>query len=109
MALTKPCVRCGRPGTTRGKCDNCRRIDDARREQERGTAAERGYDAEYFRRRAALAKLRRSCCLCGTPIDYSLKAPHPGAFSAHHLTQDKRGPIDAAHLGCNESAGKPQQ
>lgn len=30
------------------------------------------------------------------------------SFSAHHLTPDKRGPIDAAHLVHNQQAGKPK-
>jgi hypothetical protein len=77
------------------------------RESLRGTPAERGYDAEYRRRRATLKQLRRACCLCGGEIDYTAKAPAPASFSAHHLTRDKRGAIDAAHLLCNDRAGQP--
>ena len=110
MALTKPCVRCGKPGTATGKCDTCKRADatNSERARERGTTSARGYGTEYQRRRAALKKLRRDCCLCGEPIDYTLRYPNPGSFSGQHLTLDKQGPIDAAHLGCNLRAGSPK-
>lgn len=108
MALPRPCRRCGRPGTTTGLCPSCTSVANAVREQGRGTAAQRGYDAEHRRRAAALRREGRRCCLCGTPIDYALRAPDPRSFTAHHLTRDKRGPLDAAHRDCNERAGAPQ-
>lgn len=100
---TRPCVDCGKPGTRTGRCADCTRA----RERRRGTAADRGYDAEHQSRAAALRAQQRACCLCGADIDTTLRAPHPLSFSAHHLTGDKRGPMDAAHLVCNERAGRP--
>lgn len=84
-------------------CPTCTRAKD----QARGTTAQRGYGGEHKTRAAALRKERRPCALCGHGIDYTLHAPHPLSFTAHHTTADKRGPLDAAHRVCNERAGKP--
>lgn len=94
--VTRPCLACGTPGT-RGRCDNC---------GGRRTTA-RGYGADHQRRVAALRTQANPCALCGQPIDYTLRSPHPGSFSAHHTTDDKRGPIVASHRLCNEQAGQP--
>lgn len=101
--LTRPCVKCGRPGTKTGMCTDCTR---ARYAQRPSTTA-RQYGAPHQARAARLRKLQRPCCLCHQPIDYALHSPDPMSFSAHHLTEDKAGPIDAAHRVCNERAGKP--
>lgn len=75
-----------------------------------------GRSTRRFRALAANLKTkRRGCCRCGQPIDYSLENPDPGSFSVDHyphplsthphLAEDP-GNLDAAHLRCNESAGK---
>jgi hypothetical protein len=84
-------------------CRTCQ----AKADTQRGSTAERGYGTEHQRRSADLRALRRACCLCGRGIDYTLRSPHPWSFTAHHLTRDKSGPMDAAHRVCNERAGKP--
>ncbi|WP_419703763.1 HNH endonuclease [Promicromonospora sp. NFX87] len=68
----------------------------------------------YLNRRARfLAKARREgwpCALCGKPIDYSLKRPHPGAFQLDHITPYSRGGADLdpanwqpSHASCNRA------
>lgn len=105
--VTRPCLDCGRPGTT-GRCPTCKARHQQTTDQRRGTPAQRGYDADHYRRAADLRAKRRPCCLCHGPIDYLLRTPHPLSFTAHHLTGDKLGPMDAAHRVCNERAGRPR-
>lgn len=105
--MRKPCLVCGTPSAG-SRCPAHQAQYQAAVDERRGTPAERGYGAEHKRRALALRAQRRGCCLCGLPIDYDLRAPSPGAFSAHHLTGDKSGPLDAAHKVCNEREGKPQ-
>jgi 5-methylcytosine-specific restriction endonuclease McrA len=70
--------------------------------------------ARWVRLKAEVRARRRACCLCGQPIDYSLQWPDPGSFSVQHLKSWDAHPelredpanLDAAHLGCNTSAGK---
>ena len=64
-------------------------------------------DATYRRNRAALRAKRLPCWLCGKPIRYDLKAPHPLSFSADHVDPVARGghnhgELKPAHLGCNK-------
>lgn len=57
---------------------------------------------------------RRPCCRCGQTIDYTLQHPDTRSFSVDHyphpldthphLAEDPAN-LDAAHLGCNSSAG----
>ena len=70
--------------------------------------------SRWVRLKAEVRARRRPCCLCGQPIDYSLPHPDPGSFSVQHLKDWHRYPelredptnLDAAHLGCNSSAGQ---
>lgn len=56
---------------------------------------------------------RRPCCICGQPIDYSLRWPNPQSFSVQHVISRKIRPeltfdvtnCDASHLDCNQSLG----
>ncbi len=85
---------------------------DYRTERSRyGSRHERHYDAGHVKRAASLrqtAKVKRSPCeLCGQPIDFALRAPHPKSFAAHHRTRDRNGPLGPAHKRCNEQAGQP--
>jgi 5-methylcytosine-specific restriction endonuclease McrA len=54
---------------------------------------------------------RLPCWLCGQPINYNLKAPHPDSFSVDHakpwvthpaLREDPAN-LRSAHYGCNSS------
>lgn len=72
--------------------------------------AVRTEDATYRRNRAALRAKRLPCWLCGLPIDYEAKAPHPDSFSADHVDPvgrggDNLGELRPAHLGCNKKRG----
>lgn len=45
------------------------------------------------RHRAAHARTKPPCALCGDPIDYTLKYPDPGSFVVDHIIPiDKGGP-----------------
>lgn len=56
---------------------------------------------------------QRPCCICGQPIDYTLRWPNPRSFSVQHLIARSIRPdlmfdvanCDAAHLDCNQSHG----
>lgn len=69
--------------------------------------------SRWRRLSAEVRAKRRPCCLCGQPIDYSLKHPDPGSFSVQHIKDWHTHPelredpsnLDAAHLGCNGSDG----
>lgn len=60
---------CSRPGcpnlVASGRCEDCTRVAEAAR----GTAAERGYDSRWRRRRAAFLRKPTNlfCRLCGAP------------------------------------------
>ena len=53
----------------------------------------------------------KTCCLCGLPIDRTLRPPHPDSYTLEHLTPITRGGrhdidnIGFAHRGCNSSKG----
>mgnify|MGYP002745554693 CR=1 FL=1 len=53
----------------------------------------------------------KTCCLCGTRIDDTLRSPHPMSLSLEHLTPISRGGrhdidnIDFAHRTCNTKKG----
>jgi 5-methylcytosine-specific restriction endonuclease McrA len=64
-----------------------------------------------------LSALRNSpCCRCGQAIDYSLRWPHPDAFSKEHLRPVSLFPhlaedpenLAPSHWRCNASAGNRQ-
>lgn len=61
------------------------------------------------RHRAAIAAHKPPCHLCGEPIDYSLKSPHPQSFEVDHVVALARGGSDtlankrAAHRACNQA------
>jgi hypothetical protein len=99
--------RCGRQG-----CDNPMPCPDhTDRGRTRSSRHSRGYDSEHERRAYVLRRESwlddAPCSLCGDPIDYALRSPHPRSFAAHHTTDDKRGPLAPAHRGCNGIAGAP--
>lgn len=63
--------------------------------------------------KAEVRARRRPCCLCGQPIDYSLRYPDPQSFTVQHVKDWHGHPelredpanLDAAHKLCNETAG----
>jgi 5-methylcytosine-specific restriction endonuclease McrA len=63
--------------------------------------------AQQDRDRARIRKTRAACHICGHPIDYTLKTPHPQSFEVDHVIPLKRGGTDtlankaAAHRECN--------
>jgi 5-methylcytosine-specific restriction endonuclease McrA len=74
----------------------------------------RGENTRLWRQ---IAKTQRAkglpCFHCGQPIDYSLKWPDPGSFSADHLkpyvtNEELRydpGNVVSSHLRCNQKKG----
>lgn len=107
MPLPKPCLDCGAPTRNGTRCPTHQAQADTQREAVRPRRQSRGYNAEHERRAAALRAKGLPCSLCGAPIMYNLRSPHPASFAAHHLTKDKRGPLAPAHRLCNELAGAP--
>lgn len=61
------------------------------------------------RHRKAIAAGKPVCALCGHPIDYTLKRPHPMSYVADHIIPlDKGGPDtlankQPAHWQCNDA------
>ena len=78
-------------------------------------AATAGRSTRRFRKLAATIRARREdCCYCHMPIDYTLPANHPRAFTVAHklsvrdhpeLAEDMANIRGAAHRDCNSSAG----
>jgi hypothetical protein len=74
----------------------------------------RGENSRLWRE---IAKRQRAkglpCFHCGQPIDYSLKWPDPGSFSADHLKpyvtnaelRYDPGNVVSSHLRCNQTKG----
>ncbi len=67
--------------------------------------------AEYRNARATRRDQCRPCWLCGQPIRYDLRAPHPASFTADHVGELNRGGTNdpenlrPAHYGCNSRRG----
>lgn len=60
------------------------------------------------RRVAARVRAGEPCCLCGLPIDLSIKWPDPWSFTVEHVTPTSHGGTDhgdrqlaPAHFRCN--------
>lgn len=102
MAL-RPCLDCGRlsNGT---RCAEHQATKQRARDQRRGTAAARGYDAAHQRERASWVPLVSTgtvlCRRCGEPIaaDVSWDLGHPDAECPA-----PKGPEHATR--CNRAAG----
>jgi 5-methylcytosine-specific restriction endonuclease McrA len=68
MPPLKVCNDCGQLTRRRsGRCSDCDRQRNRRRDAERGNFRQRGYTAAYDRARAVLvpAAIRRPCPICG--------------------------------------------
>lgn len=63
------------------------------------------------RHRAAIARTKPPCGICGEPIDYALPWTDPRAFVVDHIVSLHRGGPDtlankqAAHRDCNRAKG----
>ena len=61
--------------------------------------------------RAAIARSRPPCSLCGNPIDYSLIYPHEQSYVVDHVIPLDAGGTDTidnkqpAHRACNSAKG----
>lgn len=59
--------------------------------------------------RKVIAKGQPPCALCGDPIDYTLRYPHPRSFVVDHKVSVHRGGTDTidnkqpAHADCNRA------
>lgn len=51
--------------------------------------------AQQTRLRARIAATKAACHICGEPIDYTLRNPHPRAFVIDHVIPIARGGEDA--------------
>lgn len=76
----KAATVCSTPGcptlTTNHRCDQCTTAARQTSDAQRGTAAQRGYDAAWERTRKAYLQAFPICCLCG----------HPSRVADHHPT-----------------------
>ena len=66
----------------------------------------------YQKARAELRTLGLPCWVCRQPIDYTLRWPHPGSFTADHVIELDRGGdltdpanLRACHARCNIRRG----
>ncbi|MGV9360653.1 HNH endonuclease [Amycolatopsis sp. NPDC003731] len=88
---------CRTVSTKPGRCDVCKRKQQAKEDRARGTAYERGYNHEYYTNRAALLASNDLCWLCQTR----------GADTADHIVPLSRGGTNRmdnlapAHKRCN--------
>ena len=106
--MLRICQTCDQLHASGTRCPTTERRINREREVTSPSRAQGQYDGLHRKRALALRNQRLPCSICGGQIDYALRKPDPGSFVAHHLTQDKRGPIAAAHRRCNERAGKPR-
>lgn len=110
-----PCLTCNKlfsfeRGEHSTRCDECRRAHNRENDHRRGTARERGYNAEYDRNRALLRGRTKypQCVHCGEAIDLGISDSSPMGFSADHeipLSQGGTNHLDnlrPCHLRCNK-------
>lgn len=108
------CFDCGRlypRESARGqRCPACQQATDRTRDQQRGSAAQRGYGDEHAKRaRQVVADAIASgtgCCYCDGP-----PTPSDPFVGCHIYAQSRGGPKDgplaAGHRSCNNrAAGK---
>lgn len=73
------------------------------------TATPRPTAAARDRLRRRLARSQPNCHICGHPIDYTLKHPHPQSYQLDHLVPLNRGGAHtienaaASHAACNRA------
>lgn len=74
------------------------------------------FTRRYKRLAAWVYRAYDVCCICGGPVDKTLRFPDPKSRSLEHLTPiadggDPYDPANAAlaHLGCNSRKGQAMQ
>jgi len=74
----------------------------------RRTQIMRPYRQEYERNRKKILQSQDTCCICGRPVDKTLKAPEPYSATVDHIVPINKGghPCDIqnlqlAHWICN--------
>lgn len=100
--VARPCLDCQRATRNGSRCPTCAQAHDQRRDQRRGTAAQRGYGYRWQRLSQQVIERDGGIChLCGKP----------GADTADHVTPKASGGSDdpsnlrAAHRACNSAKG----
>lgn len=109
MSKSRPCARCGEPTTTRSgpaRCAACKELRERLEDYRRGTATERGYGTEHFRRRREWdAKVQRGECYCAAPVCHNPGGRWiaPGTPWDLDHTADRTGYRGPSHARCNRS------
>ena len=97
----RPCLSCGRLVASGSHRPRCQAQRERARDARRGTARQRGYDADHDAERARWAPLVDSgavtCARCGQPIA-------PGESWDH--ADDRSGYLGPSHARCNRAAAR---
>lgn len=94
-----PCIDCGAPGWT-SRCPAHTKLKQAIRDAERGSPAERGYNAEYRANRQKVLAASLMCYWCGavaTTADHVVALANGGSNDLHNLV--------SSCAPCNSSRG----
>lgn len=97
MPLAKPCLDCGVPTRNGSRCTRCQPAQDAKRDAQRGSTAQRGYGKAHRQLREKLLarwKPGDPCAHCGLPMQDKARLD-----LAH--TEDRSGYRGLAHDVCN--------
>ena len=84
--MRKACrtYHCAGTATHDGYCDDCYAQREQQRADDRGTAAERGYDYRWSKLRLMVLRANPACVVCGAP-----------ATDVDHITPKRLGGEDA--------------
>lgn len=106
----RPCLDCGRLTTNSSRCDEHQQAWQARQNQRRGSAHQRGYDTTWRRTAAAAVAAHRAEYGDWCP-GYQVQ-PHPAAnLTADHVVPKARGGSDEPDniqvlcVACNSRKG----
>lgn len=73
------------------------------------TSPNRETSTAHRKHRALIAATKPPCAICGQPIDYTIRYPHPDAYTLDHVVPVARGGSDSlsnkqpAHNRCNKT------
>ena len=67
--MRRPCLDCGVLTDGKTRCSACTRARQRRRDAMRGSSAQRGYDAQYYRNRERVLASSPACVYCGRQAD----------------------------------------
>jgi hypothetical protein len=102
------CAELGCPELcTESRCLEHKRGDRRRREANRPSFRERGYDRQYDENRRRVLAEEIACYICGGPVDKALPGTHRDGPTADHVIRRADGGTNArenlrlAHLRCN--------